>query len=146
MFFNFFYMAFETLWEGVLYFFLFFLVISSDLPLRGLNSTFHILAQNLMLLRSMFNSAATRSIWWTTLYSMVSPAKSLMLVRIYFTVFCILYSTFCSEYSYTILPCYMCLYIMKTSVWWEKGEKVASIIVFYYYVKMLIFNNMFLFV
>ena len=34
----------------------------------------------------MFNSAAARSILWTTLYSMVSSAKSLMLVRIYFTM------------------------------------------------------------
>ena len=66
--------------------FWFFFVISSDLLLSGLKSTFHILAQNLKLLRSMFNSAAARSILWTTLYSMVSSAKSLMLVQIYFTM------------------------------------------------------------
>ena len=40
----------------------FFLVISSNLLLSGLKSTFHILAQSLMLSRSMFNSAAARSI------------------------------------------------------------------------------------
>ena len=48
----------------------------------------------------------------------------------------ILYSMFCSELSYTILPCYICLYIMKTSIRWENGEKVASLIAFYYYVKL----------
>ena len=86
MFFNFFYLALRHYERGVLYIW-FFLVISSNLLLSGLKSTFHILAQSLMLSRSMFNSAAARSISWTTLYSMLSSAKSLMLfVRIYFTM------------------------------------------------------------
>ena len=87
MFFNFFYLALRHYERGVLYIFIFF-VISSDLLLSGLKSTFYILAQNLTLSKSMFNcaAAAAKSILLTTLYSMVSSAKSLMLVRIYFTM------------------------------------------------------------
>ena len=39
-----------------------------------------------LLSRATFNSAAARSILWTILYSMVSSAKSLMLVPMYFTM------------------------------------------------------------
>ena len=72
--------------RGGVVFFLFFLVISSDLLFSELKSTFHILAQDLMLSRSMLNSAAARSIVWTTFYSMASSAKCLMLAQIYFTM------------------------------------------------------------
>ena len=51
-----------------------------------------------------------------------------------------------SEFSYTILPSFIhviCLYITKTSVRREKGEKVAIMIVFHYFVKLKICNYMF---
>ena len=75
MFFDFFYLALRHYERRVMYI-LILLVISSDLLLSGLKSTFHILAQNSMLSRSMFNSVAASLILWTTLYSMVSSAKN----------------------------------------------------------------------
>ena len=63
---NFFYLALRHYERGCCIV-SFFLVISSDLVLSELKSTFHFLAQNLMLLRSVFNSAAARSILQTNL-------------------------------------------------------------------------------
>ena len=57
-------------------------------------------------------------------------------VRIMIKISIYIYS---SEFSYTILPSFIhviYLYILKTSARREKGEKVASMIVFHYFVKL----------